>query len=200
MTSRPRSSAANQRATELYYSAPLLWVASLALALVACYIGFWIVAGLMDGRRSLSAIMGLSCLLVLPILLAFGLPVMRAWRHKGPVVVLDTEGIADARKEVGFIPWSDIGNIQLGAGNNARFLCFEFRVPDRQRQDIGRLGVIGSILSRSRSLSDWNVSLGLLACRKRDVLRTAQRLHQQSIRQQVVELNKGRPSGWSGTL
>ena len=56
------------------------------------------------------------------------------------------------------------------------------------------------LLKRVRFLSDWNVDLRPLACRKADVLQRAERLHQQELRQRVVRMNQHNRQGWSGTL
>jgi hypothetical protein len=200
VNSRPRTTADRPHTIELHYSQFTLLLASAILALVSVWVLFWIVVGLASGR-SIAFVVGLLAFLFgLPMLLALSPSLVRAWRQKGAVVVLNAEGVLDVRKKVDFIPWSDIGQVSLGVGNNAHFLCFEFRKADPQRQDSGNLGWLGTALNRSRSLSDWNVSLRLLACRKLEVLKAAQRMHQQSVRQQVIELNKGRSNGWSGSL
>ncbi|MES2972593.1 MAG: hypothetical protein V4757_03250 [Pseudomonadota bacterium] len=62
-----------------------------------------------------SFVAGLLALLFgLPMLLALAPPLVRAWRHKGAVVVLNAEGVADARKKGDFIPWPGIGQVNLG--------------------------------------------------------------------------------------
>ena len=165
---------------------------------------FWLVAGVFSGHILAVAVavaVGAAATLVLgPILLSLLSAVIHPWRHKGPVLTLDEDGITDVRKKVSFIPWCDIGSIDLGIGESAAYLCVEFRRPDRQRQDLRSLGPMGTILNRTQSLSDWNVTLRMLACKKQDLLRSARRLHQQDLRRQVVALNKGKGSGWSGQL
>jgi hypothetical protein len=190
----------HQQLVELHYSRVLVLIASAVFASAVGFTAFWVLIGLVS-ERSLALVVGLLALAIgFPMLIAFAPPLVRAWTRKGAVVVLSADGVADARKKVTFIPWSDIGQVSLGVGNNAHFLCFEFRKADRERQDASGLGWLGTLLSRARSLGDWNVSLRLLACRKREILKVAQRMHQQSVRRQVVALNEGRANGWSGSL
>jgi hypothetical protein len=200
LNSTPNTRAAPTQTIELHYSRWVVLLSTAALAAVAVWASFWVVVGFASGR-SIAFVVGLIALLFgLPVLLAFAPPLVRAWRHRGPVVVMNAEGVTDIRKKVAFIPWTDIGQVNLGVGNNSHFLCFEFRKPDSQRQDTGSPGWLGTIVSRTRSLSDWNISLRLLVCRKQEVLKIAKRLHQQRVREQVVALNNGRSGGWSGTL
>jgi hypothetical protein len=160
----------HQQLVELHYSRVIVLIASAVFASAVAFTAFWVLIGL-DSGRSFALLVGLLALAFgLPMLIAFAPPLVRAWTHKGAVVVLNADGVADARKKVTFIPWSDIGQVSLGVGNNAH------------------------------SLGDWNVSLRLLVCRKREVLKVAQRMHQRSVRRQVVALNEGRANGWSGSL
>ena len=197
----PRTSAQSQtNRIEIHYS-PLVYIPATALFLVTfCWVCFWLVAGLFSGHILAIAVGGLGTLVLGPVLLSLLSSVIHPWRHEGPVLTLDEEGITDVRKKVSFIPWRDIGSIELGIGETASYLRVEFRRPDRQRQDIRSLGPVGTFLSRAHSLSDWNVTLRMLACKKQDLLRSARRLHQQDLRRQVVALNKGKGTGWSGQL
>ena len=195
-----RSESAKSDRIEIHYS-PLVVLAATGLFVLALgWIGFWVIAGLFGGHFLLLLVGSIALLVGMPMVLSFAPAIVHPWLHKGPVLTLDSQGVTDVRKKCSFIPWADIGLIKLGVGETASFLCFEFRRPDRQRQDLPRLGALGALLNRFRSTSDWNVTLRLLACRKREVLKAACRLHQQSIRQQVVERNKGKGTGWSGTL
>lgn len=74
------------------------------------------------------------------MLLPFVKAVIHAWRHAGPVVILDIHGVTDVRKTHDFIPWDDIGQIRLGVGETASYLCFDFKKTDRTREDAPRLG------------------------------------------------------------
>ncbi len=195
-----RSEPTPSKGMEIYYS-PLVYVPVTALFFLAsCWVCFWVVAGLISGHVIAIVVGGVAAFGSAPLLLSLLSAVVHPWRHKGPVLTLDESGVTDIRKKVSFIPWSDVASINLGIGETASFLCFEFRVADRERQDLRALGPLGTLLSRTRSLSDWNVTLRMLACKKGDVLRAARRLQAQEVRRQVVSLNKGRDSGWSGKL
>jgi len=197
----PSAKPAFDEPLELHYS----WFQTLwSTALWAFFAGWAIylpLVGLLSGHMVL-AMAGLLALAVGgPLLLSFVGPLLHAWTHKAPVVTLDARGVTDLRKKnASFIPWQDVGQISLGAGETARFLCFEFRRPDRERADPPPGWLAGGLLKRVRFLSDWNVNLGPLACRKLDVLRRAQRLHQQELRQRVVRMNQHNQQGWSGSL
>lgn len=186
---------------ELHYSwLHTLWSTAL-WAFFACWAIYLPLAGLFSGHMvlAMAGVVGLA--FGGPMLLTFVGPLLHAWTHKGSVVTLDARGVTDRRKKkTPFIPWQDIGQISLGAGETARFLCFEFRRPDRERADPPPGWLAGGVLKRVRFLSDWNVNLGPLACRKLDVLRRAQRLHQQELRQRVVRMNRHNQQGWSGSL
>ncbi len=185
---------------ELFYSAPILIVATIAVIYVAGWIGFWMYAGLAGGHILAQVIGAAALLVMLPLLTPFVLAVVRAWRHKGPVVTMDATGITDVRKKCQFIPWTDVDVVKLGLGNTASDLCIEFRKPDRAREDGPVFFWFGAALKRSRALGDWNVSLRMLSCRRTEVLRAAQRMRQKGLRQQIVEMNKHDRNGWSGTL
>lgn len=197
----PRANAAFDEPLELHYSwLHTLWSTAL-WAYFACWAIYLPLVGLFGGHMvlAMAGVVGLA--LGGPLLLTFVGPLLHAWTHKGSVVTLDARGVTDRRKKkTPFIPWQDIGQISLGAGETARFLCFEFRRPDSARADPPRLGWLGSWYRRWRFMSDWNVNLGPLACRKLDVLRRAQRLHQQELRQRVAVMNRHNQQGWSGTL
>lgn len=165
---------------------------------------FWIMG--LFSRHPIGIAVGIGAIVGLPLLLAFLPAMLHAWTHKGPVLSMDSEGVTDVRKKSSHIPWSIIGMVNLGVGERASYLCFGFRHADRQRQDAPLLGPIGVLLNRLYGLSDWNVSLRLLACKKREVLRMAEAFRQQSLRKRVVEINRklvpaSDPNqGWSGRL
>ena len=185
---------------QIHYSPFVRMAATALLALVAGWVGYLAFVGLFSGHVLLLLFGAFAFVVGLGLLLPFVGPVLHAWGHKGPVLTLDQTGITDVRKTCSYIPWSDVGLINLGVGERASFLCIEFRRPDREREDAPRLLGLGRILKLASSLSDWNVSLRMLACNKQEVLAAARRLHQRSIRQQVVALNRGSSHGWSGTL
>lgn len=196
---RPRSPASDDR-VEIFYSAPILIVATLGVVYVAGWIGFWMIAGLLSGHILAQVIGAAALLVILPLLLPFLMAIVRAWRHKGPVVTMDATGITDVRKKCQFIPWADVDVVKLGVGNTASYLCIEFRKPDREREDGPVFFWFGAALKRWRALGDWNVSLRMLSCRRMDVLRAAQRMRQKGLREQIVEMNRRNRNGWSGTL
>jgi hypothetical protein len=196
---QPRSKPSDDR-VELFYSAPILIVATIAVVYGAGWIGFWMYAGLAGGHILAQVIGAAALLVMLPLLMPFVLAVVRAWRHKGPVVTMDATGITDVRKKCQFIPWTDVDVVKLGLGNTASDLCIDFRKPDREREDGPVFSWIGWLFKRSRALGDWNVSLRMLSCRRTEVLRAAQRMRQKGLRQQIVEMNKHDRNGWSGTL
>jgi hypothetical protein len=185
---------------ELRYSPSQTAWSTLLLAFFGGWALFVPLFGLLADQLVLLAAGGVALVFCGPVLLTFVGPLLHAWTHKGPVVTLDARGVTDVRKKKApFIPWQDIGQVSLGAGNTASYLCFEFRRRDSQRAD-ARGVLSGWFFRRANFLSDWNVNLGPLACRKLDVLRRAQRLHQQELRQRVVQMNQHNRQGWSGTL
>ena len=196
-----RSTETNQsRRIEIHYSPWVYMPATVLFLGTAGWLCFWLVASLVSGHILALAVGGVAVFVLGPVLLSFLPAVVHPWRHRGPVVVLDEDGITDVRQQVSFLPWSDVRSIHLGVGESAAWLCFEFRRADRSRQELGSLGRLGSFLSRTRSLSDWNVTLRMLACNKDDLLRSARRLHQLQVRRSVVALNDRPNSGWSGSL
>ena len=199
MTTRTSAQSQTNR-IEIHYS-PLVYIPATVLFLgTLVWICFWLIAGLFSGHILAIAVGGVATLVLGPMLLAFISAIVHPWRHRGPVVTLDEDGITDVRKKVSFVPWCDIGSIDLGVAETAAYLCVEFRRPDRQRQDLRSIGPLGTLLNRAHSLSDWNVTLRMLACKRQDLLRSARRLHQQDLRRQVVALNRQKDTGWSGQL
>lgn len=196
---RPRSQGSDDK-VEIFYSAPILIVATFIVAFFACHVAFWTYAGLIGGHFLMQLMGGLTFFFLLPMLLPFVMAVVRAWRHKGPVVTIDATGITDVRKKCEFIPWVDVDLVKLGVGNTASFLCIEFRKPDPEREDGPVFSWVGRFMKRWRALGDWNVSLRMLSCRRLEVLHAAQRLRQKGLRQQIVEMNRHNRNGWSGTL
>lgn len=197
---------AERGAIQLFYSPFMMVGASALFALFAGWLVFWAVVAVFSGSVLFVLTGGIAVvvggLLLLPLLPS----VLHPWMHRGPVVTMDAEGITDLRKkgQNRSIAWSDVGQVQLGAGNTASYLAFEFRRPDREKQDGAVADVVAVLFNRARLLSDWNISLRMLSCSRHEVLKEAKRLHQQSIRRQVVQLNKGRSTGhmhgWTGTL
>lgn len=178
---------------EIFYSRLAVWAATLLLAYAGWTIGYWVVLGLFSGHV-LAAIVGAGAAIVgLPLLLSFVPAMVHAWRHRGPVLTLDDHGVTDVRKKASFVAWAEIGAIRRGSGETASFLCFELRRAGSTKQDLAHLGSVGLLLLRLRSLSDWNITLRLLACNNRQLLDSARRMHQQSIRHQIVALQQQVP-------
>lgn len=182
---------------EIHYSWLAVSGATTLWLLFGVWMVYWIVLAF-SGHLLLLVVGVCAALVGAPVLLTFLSTVVHPWKHRGPVVTFDADGVTDVRKAQSFLPWDDVGQVELGAGNRASFLCFEFRRPDRRREDPPRLGPLGIVLKRAMTLSDWNISLRMLACSKREALAAARRFHQLSVRRQVVERNKDR--SWSGTL
>lgn len=182
---------------ELHYS-PFVAFAATALWLLLCgWVIYWVVIAF-SGHPILIAVGLVAGIVGVPVAGSFLSAVVHPWRHRGPVVTFDLEGVTDVRKAQAFLPWSEVGRIELGAGNRASFLCFEFRRPNRRLEDGPRLGPLGTLFKRAATLGDWNISLRMLACSKRDALAAARRFHQLNLRRHVAERNKDR--AWSGTL
>lgn len=185
---------------EIPDSRPLVLASAAFVAIVFGCLLYWTVLGLASGHIVLMLVGGAAGVVGIPMTMAAAVPVFRALQHRGAVLIMDEDGVTDLRKKASFIPWSNVGKIGLGIGETAAYLCFEFRRPDRERQDLPALGPLGSLLNRVRALSDWNVSLRLLACSKVKTLAAARRVHARSIRKLVRERNKSAKDGWSGTL
>ncbi len=185
---------------ELFYSRLSTVVATLVVAYAAFCIGYLALFALLGGNVIFLIYAGGGALFGALLLMPFAKAVVHAWRHTGPVVILDIDGVTDVRKTHAFIPWEDIGQISLGVGETASFLCIDFKKTDRAREDAPRLFGVGLLLKRARSLGDWNITLRLLKCRRTEVLRQARLMRQQALRRQIIEMNKSNPQGWSGTL
>jgi hypothetical protein len=185
---------------DIFYS-PFLFIPATAIyLLVSGWVLFWLYAALISDNI-LVIISGATVAVVgVPLLLSYLKPIIHSWTHKGPVVTFDLNGVRDVRKKHAFIPWSDIGRVTLGSGHTAGILCFEFHRADRTREDPPRLGALGTLLRRTRFLSDWNVNLRLLSCGSSATLSSAERFQQRAIRKDVVLRNRKETSGWSGTL
>lgn len=197
---------ANPNRIEIHYSRFWTGLASLLFLWFVGFNLFWL-RGLFSGHL-VGVVLGIGAFIALPLILMLFLPtLLHAWTHRAPVVVLDADGVTDVRKKVSHIPWGDIASVELGSGENgAGILAFAFRRADRQRQDLGPAGPLGVLFNRAQTLSDWNVSLRLLSCNSQKVLEQAERLRQQAIRREVVQINRARRSagdpyqGWSGRL
>ena len=185
---------------EISYSRPLVLASAVFVTIALAWLLYWTVLGLASGHIVAMLVGGAAGIVGIPMALGAAVPVVKALQHSGAVLIMDEDGVTDIRKKSCFIPWSNVGKIGLGIGETASFLCFEFRRPDRERQDLPVLGPMGALFNRVRALSDWNVSLRLLACSKAKTLTAARRFHARSIRRLVREMNTSATDGWSGTL
>lgn len=184
----------------VHYSVVRVALFSALVLLALGWSAWWIVAAVAS-RHGLVVIVGAGGLLLGVFVAFLAVPAMvHAWRHRGPVVVIDEDGVTDVRKKVDFIGWPDVKEVTLGAGHTARFLCFTFRRPDPARVDPPRVPFLGWLMRGVRFLGDWNVDMRLLACSRREVLDRADAMMKRSMRQRVAELNKDNRHGWSGTL
>lgn len=195
-----KTSPAALERVELRYSMWKVLPATLLLAAAFGWIAFLILMGLASGHILVLIAVGVAAVVALPLLSSFVASIAHPWRHRGPVVILDIDGVTDVRKKPDFLSWEEVAGVKLGVGEAASFLCFELRNPAGPGQDAPRLGALGVVAKRLRSLGDWNVTLRLLACRRREVLDAARALRQRNTRRRVVEMNKDKASGWSGSL
>jgi hypothetical protein len=193
-------------AVQLFYSPFMMVGASALFAWFAGWLLFWVYLAVLGGNMLLTLAAGVGVIFVGPLMLSLLPSVLHPWMHRGPVVIMDAEGVTDLRKkgQNRSISWPDVGQVQLGSGNTSSYLAFEFRRPDREKQDGAVAGGLAVLFNRARFLSDWNISLGMLSCSRHEVLKEAKRLHQQNVRRHVVELNKSRSTGhnhgWTGRL
>lgn len=151
--------------------------------------------------------LGLTAPLAVPFLLVMFLPdLLHTLKHRGPVLVMDLEGVTDRRKKGAHLSWDDVADVDLGSGTTTSKLCFALRRADRRRQDLPWLGALGVLMHRMMGMSDWNVGLFLLSCNKGDLLEAARTLRERRIRRQAVQANRARETsgdpfqGWSGRL
>jgi hypothetical protein len=166
--STPRSTpgAADRRTIQLFYSPFLMVAASALFAWFAGWLVFWAYLAVFSGNVWIIFTGGVFVIFVGPLLLSLLPSVLHPWRHRGPVVIMDAEGVTDVRKkgQNRSTAWSDVGQVQLGAGDTSAFLAFEFRRPDRKRQDGAVAGGLAVLYNRAQLLSDWNISLRMLSC------------------------------------
>lgn len=200
MTQGKKSIQSGSDRLELHYALWKVLPATLFLAAAFGWVGYSMLMGLASGHVLALVVAAVGALVCLPLLSTFVSSIVHPWRHRGPVVILDLDGVTDVRKEPDFLPWEEVAGVKLGVGEAASFLCFELRRPAGPAQEAPRLGALGVVAKRLRSLGDWNITLRLLACRRGEVLDAARTLRQRNTRRRVVELNKAKESGWSGTL
>lgn len=206
--STPRSTpgATERSAIQIFYSPFMMVGASALFVWFAGWLVFWAYSAVFSGNVWLMVTGGVTGIVFGPLLLTLRPSVLHPWMHRGLVVILDAKGVTDLRKKGRnrSIAWSDVGQVELGSGNMASYLAFEFRRPDREKQDGAAAGGLAVLFNRALLLSDWNISLRLLSCSRHEVLKEARRLHQQDVRRHVVALNKSQSTspdhGWTGQL
>jgi hypothetical protein len=190
-----------ERSLELFYSRPLVIGATLLVGYFVCFPLYWLMAMIFSGHI-FGIVLGLLGLLFgLPLVIPFVKVILHAWQHRGPVVIFSIDGVTDYRKQRAFVPWPEVNLIRLGVGETASFLCFVLHRSALEQEGTPRFFLgLGRVLKCLNGLGDWNISLRMLSCNKRDVLTQARKYYHLAIREQVVEMNKDKPCGWSGTL
>lgn len=183
----------------LYYSKPRAALV-LGLNLVASlWMGYLLVAGLLAGHVVILIAGGVTLLFAGPVVALHAKEALRALTQEFVVVTLDADGVTDVRKKDSFVAWEDIGQVSLGTRRQTRgYLIVDFR--DGAVAKARGQGPLTFFVRLAASIGDWHVNLRPLKCNTADVLRSAKRLHQLSIRRQVVERNGPSSRGWSGTL
>ena len=77
---------------------------------------------------------------------------LRQFMRKGPVFIIDKNGIEDRRSRLGLIEWADINSISINFMGRQKFLCVEVAVPEKY---LGRLPAMG------RRVAKANRALGM---------------------------------------
>lgn len=179
----PRGSA------EYVYSRPMVLAATALWLYFTGTAVYWIFAGLLSGHAlALAAVLAaVPCLL---LLLPFLPVLLHAWRHHGPVIVIDIEGIRDVRKHPEFVPWEDIGHVQRGIGQTAHLLCITFRHSRQDHPIISGWRGFRRLTLWLQGRGEWNISTRLIACRTADVLETARDYRKWHIRRRVLAMRE----------
>lgn len=166
---------------ELYFSKP--YVALWMVLNVSCsaYVGFMmIVAGMAVITLPVAAIM---LLVISPVFIGAFLGQLKALLWQGPVLIIDESGITDHRECNSFVAWSDIEKIYLSRRRGPLVLCVNFRTADAIRQQLSRPFFLKLLFSKANFEGDWNLKLGPLRCRQKEVLRVAKGYHSRSTRE-----------------
>lgn len=175
---------------ELFYSR------GIAISMIA-------VALILGGYALFMLIAAAHTFLLWPIALLLGvmlipmlcLPLIAGWRAlrwEGPVLILDEDGITDHRKRDNFVPWKDIGEVNMNRPMGEMLLSVEFTDRETARKYVRNPLLLISIV---RYLWFWghrNHSITLLKCRPIELIDTTRALRQHSIRVRVREANRRR--------
>lgn len=192
MTAQPRSSQpiVAPPTLEVFYSrgiAVLMILAPLIFGGYALYMLFALAHTFLLWPIALLLGAALIPMLCLPIIAG-----LRALRWEGPVLILDEDGITDHRKRNAFVPWKDIGEVNMNRPLGEMLLSVEFNDAEIARKYVRNPLLLNSIV---RYLWFWghrNHSITLLKCRPIELIDTARALRQHSIRVRVREANRRR--------
>ena len=183
----------------LHYSKPRALVMLAVLAGCTLWLAYLILAGIVAGQPVILIAGVVATVAFVPVVIPSLMQNLTALQSSGPVVVIDERGITDNRKEEAFLGWEQIGAIKLGMTQKSHsYLIIDYRsarVAQARQQSKWFFWV-----RRFATFGDWEVNLRPLRRNDDDVLRRAQRLHQQFIRRQIVQKNGPANQGWSGSL
>lgn len=172
---------------EIPYSRVRALVFLLGLLGFAGWLAYWTIVLLASWHVSLQAIAVPSAVLVLLVTLLPAWRLLRAWRHQGPVVTMDVDGVRDVRQSHDFVEWKDIEDVALGYGASSHFLCFTIRDSVRERGDTPGRSALFTLFRRLHGVGDWNVDLRLLAGSRYRIWQKAKQMRQLGIRQHVLK-------------
>jgi hypothetical protein len=183
----------------LYYSKPRAFLVLLGLSALALWFAYLILAGVVAGHLVILIAGAAAGLALAPVLAPMFIETLVALKSNEVVVILDERGITDSRKQEPFLGWDEISKIALGSTQKSRsYLIIDFRnsVVARSKEQSG----FTFWIRRFASFGDWQVNLRPLRRKDEEVLRKAQRLHQEFIRREVVRKSGPATMGWSGSL
>lgn len=129
----------------------------------------------------------LALLLMLPIApFFFGAFIgqVRALLWDGPALIIDDNGITDHREHSKFVAWDDIEKIYLSRRRLRLVLCIDFRDAAKIREHLPRPRLLVQLHNKANFEGDWNLPLGPLRCKSKEVLHVAREYHRRSKREQ----------------
>lgn len=176
-----KKNAAALKPMALYYIKPYVALGMLLNVSCAIYVGFMVIAaGVAVITLPVAFIM---LLFVAPFFIGIFLGQMKSLLWQGPVLVIDDTGITDLRERHSFVPWSDIEKIYLSRRRGPLVLCVNFRNADTIRRQLTRPFLLKLLFSKANFEGDWNLKLGALRCKHKEVLRVAKGYHSRSTRE-----------------
>ncbi|MCU0869307.1 MAG: hypothetical protein MUF30_06815 [Burkholderiales bacterium] len=105
----------------------------------------------------------------------------RGFFWRGPALELDHDGITDHRAEPPFVAWTDTREVFLGRQNTRLVLSVNFRT-DAIAADYPRLLSPFAIVRKFFGMAgQWNLRLGYLACKPREVIAAAEALRRHAL-------------------